>query len=149
MVVRRVSTMEGDVLGFGSRGGGGGRSDSFAATEALGVKSSLVSFLMLVVVVVVAVVTGEGEVGVPRRSSRGDSGEKEGKEVKDLSDGAMEDAELDGCEVSLALLLLARTVVDLCELLDRADCSERERSSCSGDVDMGADADVEASMSML
>ena len=33
------------------------------------------------------------------RSSRGDSGEKEGNEVRDLSEGAMEEAELDGYDV--------------------------------------------------
>lgn len=67
---------------------------------------------------------GVGEVGVSGRLSRGDSssGEKEGNEVKDLSEAAMDEAELEGCDVNLALLLLARTIVDLCELLDRADC---------------------------
>jgi hypothetical protein len=34
------------------------------------------------------------------RSSRGESGEKDGNEVSDLSEGAMEDAELEGCESS-------------------------------------------------
>jgi hypothetical protein len=33
-------------------------------------------------------------------SSRGDSGEKEGNEVSDLSEGAMDDAALEGCDVS-------------------------------------------------
>lgn len=35
--------------------------------------------------------------------SRGESGEKEGKDVSDLSDAATEEAELEGCDVSLAL----------------------------------------------
>lgn len=86
--------------------------------------------------------TGDGETGVSRRRSRGDSGEKEGKEVKDLSEAAMEEAELEGWEVILPLLLVARTSVDLCELLDRRECCETERSCWRGDVSPGADSSV-------
>ena len=35
---------------------------------------------------------------VPERVARGESGEKEGKDVSDLSEAAMEEAELQACE---------------------------------------------------
>lgn len=41
--------------------------------------------------------------------SRGDSGENEGNDVRDLSEAAMDEAELDGCDVSFRALL-PRTV---------------------------------------
>lgn len=131
-MVRSVSTMEEDERLRGSPCGSGRE----FAEGAIGVGSSAPSLVM----------TGVGEVGVSMRWSCGDSGENEGNEVKDLSEAAIEEAELDGCEVNLALLLLARTVVDLCELLDRKDCCETGRSSWSGG---DADADAEVSVSML
>lgn len=127
--VTRVSTMEDGARDRPSAGEG--CRDAIAA--AFGVESTAPSFVM----------TGVGEMGVSRRSSRGDSGEKEGKDVKDLSEAAIEEAELEGWEVSLALLLLTRTSVDLCELLDRKEVCEMERSSSSGDVD------IDASVSMI
>lgn len=120
----RVSTIDDGARDRPSAGEGW--RDAMAA--AFGVESSAPSF----------VITGVGEVGVSRRSSRGDSGEKEGKEVKDLSEAAIEEAELEGWEVSRALLLLTRTSVDLCELLDRKEVCEMERSSSKGDVDINA-----------
>lgn len=63
------------------------------------------------------------------RSSRGDSGEKDGKLVSDLSSDAAvisDDAELDGCDESLRCRL--RTV-DRCDFVDTADCCDTERSS--------------------
>lgn len=93
---------------------------------ALGVMSAALSLTVM----------GEGEVGVSGRLSRGDSGEKEGNEVRDLSEAAMDEAELEGCEVNLARLLGARPMVDLWELLDRADCWEPVRWSWSGDVEI-------------
>lgn len=119
MVERRVSTMDEEERVRGS--------------FCTGTTTASVS---LTVVVVVMTGTGDGEVGVSGRWSEGDSGEKEGNDVRDLSDAAMDEAELDGCEAMRALLLLARTVDDLWELLERIDCCEMERSSCSGDVDM-------------
>jgi hypothetical protein len=69
----------------------------------------------------------------------GDSGEKLGNEVSDLSDSAIEAAELDGCEVSLALfLLLARAVVDLSDLVEWTETCETDRSSSSGGVEASA-----------
>jgi hypothetical protein len=41
------------------------------------------------------------------RSSRGESGENDGNEIKDLSEGAIEEAELEGWDVSF---LRARAV---------------------------------------
>lgn len=41
------------------------------------------------------------------RSRRGDSSAKDGNEVSDLSEAAMDEAELEGCEVTF---LLARDV---------------------------------------
>lgn len=62
-------------------------------------------------------------------SWRGDSGEKEGNEVSDLSDGAMEDAELDGYDVNL---LRARAVLEVRDrwlrVVERTDCCDTERS---------------------
>jgi hypothetical protein len=58
------------------------------------------------------------------RSSRGESGEKEGNEVNDLSEGAMEDAELDGCDVSF----FRARAVDRWLLIEVADCCDIERS---------------------
>lgn len=107
------------------RGSGGG-ADCRGSGAALGVVSWGPSVM----------VTGEGEVGVSGGLSRGDSGEKEGNEVRDLSEAAIEEAELDGCDVNLALLLGARPIVDRWELLDLADCWEPVRSSWSGDVEM-------------
>lgn len=132
--VTRVSTME-----DGARDrpfAGEGWREAIAA--AFGVESFAPSFA-----ITGAGDLGVGEVGVSRRSSRGDSGEKEGKDVKDLSEAAIDEAELEGCEGSLVLLLLPRTRVDLCELLDRKEVCEMERSSSSGDVD------IEASVSMI
>lgn len=107
MVVRSVSTMEeGDRVR-----GSAGESSCRGWVAIVGIFSWETSLK----------VTGVGEVGVSGRSC-GESGEKEGKEVRDLSDGAMEEAELEGWEASLALLLPVYNMVDLCELLDRADC---------------------------
>ena len=78
--------------------------------------------------------TGEGEREEGLRSKkdsswRGDSGEKDGNEVSDLSDGAMEDAELDGYDVNL---LRARAVLEVRErwlrVVERTDCCDTERS---------------------
>jgi hypothetical protein len=56
-----------------------------------------------------------------------------------LSDSAIEVAELEGCDVSLPLLLLvARTVADLCDLVEWTDACEMERSSSCGDVEASA-----------
>jgi len=67
-------------------------------------------------------------------ASRGDSGEKEGKEVSDLSDAAIEEAELDGCEISF--LRWWRTVPDRWLLIEAPDCDccETERSSGAEEV---------------
>lgn len=127
--VTRVSTMEEGARDRPSAGEGW--RDAIAA--ATGVESAAPSFVM----------TGVGDVGVSSRSSRGDSGEKEGKDVRDLSEAAIDEAELEAWDVSLALLLLTRTSVDLCELLDRKEVCEIERSSSSGDVD------IDASVSMI
>jgi len=54
-------------------------------------------------------------------------GEKEGKEVRDLSEAAMDEAELEGCEVFF-LDLDGRTVPDRWLFIDVADCCEIERS---------------------
>lgn len=109
VVETRVSTMEDEDRVRGS----GCETDWRGSGRALGVLSSAPSFTMI----------GEGEVGVSSRPSRGDSGEKEGKDVRDLSEAAIDEAELEGWDVNLALLLLvARTTVDLWELLDRTDC---------------------------
>lgn len=50
--------------------------------------------------------------GAKGRLSFGESGEKDGKDVRDLSEAATDDAELEGCEV-IFLALLGRTVWDL------------------------------------
>lgn len=75
---------------------------------------------------------GEREEGLSSKkdsSWRGDSGEKEGNEVSDLSDGAMEDAQLDGYDVNL---LRARAVLEVRErwlrVVERTDCCDTERS---------------------
>ena len=116
-------------VGVSSRGGGGGWMNGTAAL-ALGVASSAPS---------TAAGAGEGEDGVLGASSRGETGEKLGKETRDLSDSAIEVAELEGCEVSFPLLLLvARTVADLCDLVEWTDACEMERSSSSGDVEASA-----------
>lgn len=61
--------------------------------------------------------------------SRGDSGEKDGKEVKDLSEAAIEEAELDGCEVNLALWRDLVRIVCLPPLLaEAADSCDVDRS---------------------
>jgi hypothetical protein len=57
-------------------------------------------------------------------SSLGDSGEKDGNEVSDLSDGATEEAELEGCEVSF----LRVRAPDRWLLIEVPDCCEMERS---------------------
>lgn len=100
VVVRSVSTMAEGRVGVSSRGGG----TWMCGTVALGVASFEPS----------AAGAGDGEEGVLGTSSRGETGEKLGKETRDLSDSAIEVAELEGCDVSLPLLLLvARTVADL------------------------------------
>ena len=80
-------------------------------------------------------------------SWRGDSGEKEGNEVSDLSDGAMEDAELDGYEVNL---LRARAVLEVRErwlrVVERTDCCDTERSRVAA-AEVVAVVGVESSMS--
>lgn len=62
-------------------------------------------------------------------SWRGDSGEKDGNEVRDLSEGAMEDAELDGYDFNF---LRERAVLEVRERWLRAvemtDCCDTERS---------------------
>lgn len=60
--------------------------------------------------------------------SRGDSGEKDGNEVNDLSEAAMEDVELDGCEVSLALCRDLVRIVCLPLLAEALDSCDVERS---------------------
>lgn len=63
--------------------------------------------------------------------SRGESGENDGKEVRDLSEGDVGEAELEGCEgceFSFALLP-ALTVVDFWLLTETTECWETERSS--------------------
>jgi hypothetical protein len=57
-------------------------------------------------------------------SSRGDSGENDGNEVRDLSEAAMDDAELEGCDVSF----LRVRAVDRWLHIEVADCCETERS---------------------
>jgi hypothetical protein len=57
-------------------------------------------------------------------SSRGDSGEKDGNEVSDLSDGATEEAELEGCDVSF----LRVRAPDRWLLIEVPDCCDMERS---------------------
>lgn len=113
-------------VGASSRAGGGAW---MYGTAALRVASSAPS----------AAGAGDGEDGVLGASSRGETGEKLGKETRDLSDSAIEVAELEGCEVSFPLLLLvARTVADLCDLVEWTDACEMERSSSSGDVEASA-----------
>jgi hypothetical protein len=63
------------------------------------------------------------------RSSRGESGEKEGNDVRDLSDGAIDEAELEGWDISF----LRPRALDRWLLIEVPDCCEMERSS-------GADA---------
>ena len=57
-------------------------------------------------------------------SSRGESGEKEGNEVSDLSEGAMEDAELEGWESSF----LRARALERWLRVETPDCCEMERS---------------------
>lgn len=57
-------------------------------------------------------------------SSRGESGENDGNEVRDLSEAAMDDAELEGCDVSFLRVRAA----DRWLLIEVADCCETERS---------------------
>jgi hypothetical protein len=117
-------------VGVSSRGGGGW----MYGTAGLGVGSSAPS--------VAGAGAGDGEdgaLGVSSSSSCGETGEKLGNETRDLSDSAIEVAELEGCDVSLPLLLLvARTVADLCDLVECTDACEMERSSSSGDVEASA-----------
>lgn len=47
--------------------------------------------------------------GVSGRSKRDVSGDREGNEIRERSEAAMEDAELDGCDVILRFRDLART----------------------------------------
>lgn len=86
-----------------------------------------------------------GEVSVPACSSWGDSGENEGKDVKDLSEGAIEEAELPAWEVwdgRRFLLLFVRKVVERWELRERTESWEMERSSSSGEVDVKASESI-------
>lgn len=66
-------------------------------------------------------------------SSRGDWGENEGKEVRDLSEAAMDDAELEGCEINFLGFDFAR-VEWLRDTFAEAEAAE----SCDVDRSRGA-----------
>ena len=87
---------------------------------------------MVVVAVAVEGWATASRSGVRGRPNDGEPGEKEGKEVRDLSEAAMEEAELDGCEVIFALDLdLARRVCPLALLMEAVDSCDVERSRCA------------------
>jgi hypothetical protein len=63
---------------------------------------------------------------VKARPARGESGENDGNEVRDLSEAAIDDAELDCCEIFLGL---EERTVDRWLRVETALCWETERSS--------------------
>lgn len=83
-------------------------------------------------VVAAAAVAAASRSGVRGRPNDGEPGENEGNDVSDLSDAAMEEAELDGWEVIFARDRdLARRVCPLVLLMEAVDSCDVERSRCA------------------